>query len=225
VSWWLAASRYDASPAFAARNDNMALYGLFARLFTSTPFARPLIDSPRLAQALGLLLVALLIGAFARAVPRAGSDREGRLQLGKPAPTGQAGSNREGWLSLHRAALTLVEASFVLLLGMSYGPYTERGHLVLLLPGLVGCASLAAWWWTERAPGAAWWAWAAVAWAVPLGLQASPLKNGNAGFNAAWVRGDLAALLWSGAYGALLLGVGLLTMAILRRERALSSSL
>ena len=58
-----------------------------------------------------------------------------------------------------------------------------------------------------------------------LGLQASPLKNGNAGFNAAWVRGDLAELLWSGAYGALLLGVGLLTMAILRRERALSGSL
>ncbi len=88
VFWWLAASRYDASPAFAARNDNLALYGLFARLFTSTPFVRPLIDSPLLARALGLLLVALLIGAFARAVPRAGSNREGRLQLGKPAPIG-----------------------------------------------------------------------------------------------------------------------------------------
>lgn len=120
---WRETSRYYAYGAIAARPDNDALAGLLQRLFTANPFTVPWVDRAPFGRVLSLVLLASLAILFVRAVPR-------------PERSSDRGS--AAFPRLASEPLRLAEVGLLMTLAMSYGPLTERDHLLLLLPGLFG---------------------------------------------------------------------------------------
>lgn len=195
--WWRS-SRYDASPPFTTQTDNMSLVAMLQRMFSAEINTSPLVDSALALNASSFALAAVLGVAWIVAM------RYGRR------------------LSELRQPELLLEAGFVVALGMTFGPLTEGDHLYLTLPGLAGAAMLAAQAWGTagaRRPVLALLAWLALFACVssPVGqfliVQSSMTAERPA---------TLVEILWSGRVGFVLLTTTLLSAWALRSSHASS---
>jgi hypothetical protein len=190
IESWIGVSRYASSPAFAAFPANHAISALFLRLFTSTPFAAPWIESQTALLLADAILVGVIVVAWALTVPFG------------TGPIQETGSD----LVAAPGLLLFAECGQLLGLLYAFGPLAEANHFFMLLPGMIGTIRLA-----TASPNREVrrrWLPAAVAWTVLFVAIASPLRQ----FSLAspieqYVSGP--TVLLTGRLGLLLLAVAL----------------
>lgn len=181
VRGYLAVTQLFSGPTLGAGSDNLSLHGLAVRLFDTNLYASAWRNSSFVVYLLDALILAILVGAAWR-VARARTEGDAHALLG---------------------------FAFVLAAGMTFGPFTEADHLLLLLPGLAAATALA--FPTDGRPQPyarpTFMVWVALFVAV-LGPTASTMLAGAAlsGHHLAGL-----AILWTGRIGLLLLAVVLVT--------------
>ncbi|MCC7370052.1 MAG: DUF2029 domain-containing protein [Chloroflexi bacterium] len=192
VDAWAGASRYAASPAFAAFPYNHALSGLWLRLFTDTPFATPWVVSPLLASLANAAIAVVVGGVWRWSMPfgplAAGPDEAASDLVEQPG------------------LVLLAESGLLLSLLFVFGPLSELNHFFMLLPGLVAALRLALC--SPSRSVRRRWLPAAVAWSVFLLLLAGPLRVLSWGHP---IEAHLSgpAVLLTGRVGFLLLAVAI----------------
>jgi hypothetical protein len=151
---WVRTSHTHTSLPFIAKPGNQSFYGLFNRLFASSLFSEPWIDSPKIIGALMLPIIGVALAIFLFAVPRQPLVRSSsRLDDGPRA---------------------LLEVGLVMALSLSCGPLLQGDYIFLVLPGLFGTVMLARIRMGENREHRVLWL-ATVAWGVGLAALAPPL--------------------------------------------------
>ncbi|MFT3724212.1 MAG: glycosyltransferase family 87 protein [Hyphomonadaceae bacterium] len=197
---WRDASSQLITGASGARGDNQSLYGLFLRMFTTTPFSTPWLENSTLVPVFTTLGV-VVAGAFAW------------FLFSSPR-------NAVPALAPQRLPVALLECTTVLALSLACGPYTEGDHIFFTLAALAVTIILGVERWRDQGPHTKLWIATALAWSISVGFIALP-KSVWFTLGTPGSYNDLSGslILLSGRNGLLLLLAGAMTAITLGMER------